>query len=171
MFAAANPTLDLLILELALERVGLAAFLLGLFGLRLPVHARSENEVLAHRCRVKRGTRRVTLFQAEFRPRLSFCDCGVDVFLDHGRADLARGLHLLAVIIKAVSHHRLRAVLIRRYLLRWKRRGLIKLLVVRPVRATAEMIPLATRKKKKGANHFESIYPMKPTHFATRDIL
>lgn len=46
VLATANPTLDLLVLELILHAALLTTFLLGLLGLRLPVHAGTEHDVL-----------------------------------------------------------------------------------------------------------------------------
>lgn len=46
VFATANPTLNLFVLELVLHAALLTTLLLGLLGLRLPVHAGTEHDVL-----------------------------------------------------------------------------------------------------------------------------
>ena len=53
VLSAADPTLDLLVLELILHAALLATFLLCLCRLRLPVHARPEGDVLTHRGRLE----------------------------------------------------------------------------------------------------------------------
>ena len=68
MLATANPTLDLLVFQLVLHVPLLAACLLRLLRLNLPVDTGPESNILTHRRRVERGTSCVTLFQAEFRP-------------------------------------------------------------------------------------------------------
>lgn len=133
MLSAANPTLDLLVLELVLHAALLAAGLILLRSLHLPVHVRPENNVLAHGGCVERGSRRVALLQTEFVPRSALCDLRVDLLANNGRFDASRDLHFLAVIVESVRDHRLCAVFVRCHLLRWERRGVIELLVVSPV--------------------------------------
>lgn len=135
---AANPTLDLLVLELILHAALLATLLLCLRRLRLPVHARPEDDVLTHRGRLERWTRDVTLLVAEFRPRSPLCYLWVDILADNRCLDPSRHFDLLAVFIESVRHHRLRAVFVRGHLLGWERRGVVELLVVSPVSAAIE---------------------------------
>lgn len=163
MLSAANPTLDLLVLELVLHAALLAASLLLLRSLHLPVHARPENNVLAHGGCFKRGSRRVALFQTELGPRSALCDLRVDLLADNGRFDASRHFHFLVVIVESVRHHRLCAVFVRCHLLRWERRGVVELLVVSPV-STAK---LSVRMKSRVYRSFSQEY----AHFAGRDIV
>lgn len=139
VLATANTALDLLVLELVLDAALLAAGLLHLLGLRLPVHAGTEHEVFADRCGVERGTRGVALLQTEFGPRAPLSHLGVDMFPDDSRLDAAGDLHFLVVVVEAVRNHRLRAVFVRNHLLRGESGRVVELLVVGPVGAAEKL--------------------------------
>lgn len=135
VLSAADTALDLLVLELVLHAALLAASLLGLDRLRLPVHAGSEDDVLADGGGVERWAGRVALFQPELAPASTLRHLGVHMLSDHGGFDAAGDLHFLAVVVEAVGDDRLGSVLVRSHLLRGERGGVIELLVVGPVGA------------------------------------
>ena len=134
VLAAANTALDLLVFELVLHTT-LLSTLLFLLSLRLPVHAGSENDILANRGRVERRTSRVALFESEFAPAPPLGDLWVDMFSHDVGFDTAGHLHFLAVIVETVGDDGLRAIFVRSHLLRGERGGVIELLVVGPVGA------------------------------------
>lgn len=138
MLSATDTTLDLLVLELILDAT-LLALLLSLLRLCLPVHARSENDVLSNGGRVERGSWRMALFQAELGPLSALRNLGVHMFLHNGRLDLAGDLHLLSLVVEAVGDNSLRSILVRNDLLCGEGRGVIELLVVGPVGCAAKM--------------------------------
>lgn len=138
MLSAANTALDLLVLELILDAALLAAGLLLLLGLGLPVDARSEHDVLADGGGVERGTGSVALLQAELVPGASLGDPGVHMLADDGGFDAAGHLDLLVVIVEAVRDHGLGSIFVRRHLLRGESGGVIELLVVGPVGAAGK---------------------------------
>lgn len=135
MLARADTALDLLVLELVLHASLFAAGLLGLRRLHLPVDAGAEDDVLADGGRVERRPRRVALLVPELRPSPPLRDPRVHLLPHHVRLDPPRHLHLLPVVVEPVRHHRLRAVFVRRHLLRGERGGVVELLVVGPVGA------------------------------------
>lgn len=100
MLAVADPTLDLLVLELLFDAVLLRLLVLAVL---FPSHARSEDDVLAYACRVERGSRRVALFPAELGPRPPLGDAGVDSFLDDSGADATGRFHLFAVVVESIG--------------------------------------------------------------------
>lgn len=135
MLSAANTTLDLLVLELVLDAALLAASLLLLLGLSLPVDAGPENDVLADGGGIERGSGSVALLQTEFVPGASLSDPGVHMFADNAGFDAAGHLDLLVVVVEAVRDHGLGSIFVRRHLLRGESGGVIELLVVGPVGA------------------------------------
>lgn len=164
MLAAANTTLDLLVLELILDATLLTTGLLSFLGLRLPVHAWSEDDVLADGGGVKRRTGSMALLETEFRPCPPLCDLRVYVLLDDSGSDPTGDLDLLAFIVEAVGNDGLCAIFVDGDLLRGEGGGVIELLVVGPVGAA------------KMRNLLETIIQTpartwKNTHFASLDIL
>ena len=135
VLAAANTTLDLLVLELVLHAALLAAVLLSFGGLSLPVHAGTEDDVLADGGGVERRAGGVALLESELGPGAALRDLGVDVFPHNGGLDPAGDLHLLSVVVEAVRDNRLGAIFVRRHLLCGEGGGVIELLVVGPVGA------------------------------------
>lgn len=135
VLATADTALDLLVLELILHAALLSTGLLLLLGLRLPVHAGPEGDILAHGCRVEGRTRGVTLLEPELRPPPPLRDARVHVFLDYRGFDPSGHLDFLAVVVEAVRDDRFRAILVRRDLLRGERGRVVKLLVIGPVGA------------------------------------
>jgi hypothetical protein len=111
MLAAANTTLDLLVLELVLHGA-LLGVLLGIGGLSLPVRAGTEDHVLTDGGGVEGGARRVALLEAELGPRPALGDLWVDVLSDDGGLDPASDLHFLVVIVETVGDDRLGAVFV-----------------------------------------------------------
>lgn len=111
MLAAANTTLDLLVLELVLH-TALLRVLLILDGLGPPVRAGAEDHVLANGGGVEGGARRVALLEAELGPRPALGHLWVDVFADYGGLDPAGDLYFLVVIVEAVGDDRLGAVFV-----------------------------------------------------------
>lgn len=99
MFAVADSTFDLFILQLRFHAVLLRLLLLAVF---LPRHARSEDDVFADAGGVEARAYRVALFEAEFGPTAALGHARVDGFFDDGGTDPASGFHLLAIIIEAV---------------------------------------------------------------------
>ena len=138
MLSAANTTLDLLVLELILHAALLAAVLLRLRGLCLPVDAGSENDVLTDGGSIERGSGSVALLETELGPGPPLRNLGVHMFPHDGGLDPAGDLHLLALVVEAVRHNGLGAIFVRCDLLRGERGGVIELLVVGPVGAAAE---------------------------------
>lgn len=138
VLSAANTTLDLLVLELILHAALLAAVLLRLRSLCLPVDAGSESDVLTDGGSIERGSGSVALLETELGPGPPLRNLGVDMFANDGGLDPAGDLHLLALIVEAVRHNGLGAIFVRCDLLRGERGGVIELLVVGPVGAAAE---------------------------------
>lgn len=130
MLSHADPTFDLLVLELFLE----AAFVrLVLLLIRLPVDAGSEHYVLAHGGRVEGRPWCMALLEAELGPRFPLGHSRVDMLLDDRSSNLARSLYLFAVVVETIGDDRLRAVLIAYDLLGRQDRLIIKVLIVCPV--------------------------------------
>ena len=102
MLSAADPTLDLFVLELVFYASFLPASFLGFLCMRLPVHTGSKNDVLTDRCCIERGARRMTFFETKLWPCPSLRHSRVNVFLHDGGADSAGDLHFLVVIVKAI---------------------------------------------------------------------
>lgn len=109
MLAAANTTLDLLVLELVLELVLLVALLLGVLA---PVHTGAEDDVFADRCGIGRRASTVLVAEAELGPRLAVGDSGVDRLLVCDVSDAARRLDLVPVFIDSVGDCRLGSILV-----------------------------------------------------------
>ena len=111
MLAVANTALDLLVLELVLEGVGVGV--LGLvFLVLLPVRRRPEDDVLADRGRIVRRASAVLSALAELGPRLALGHAGVDDLAVGGEADPSGRLHLLALVIVSEADDGLGAVLV-----------------------------------------------------------
>lgn len=133
MLSGTNTTLDLLVLELVLHAALLAAILLSLLSLCLPVDAGTENHVLADGGSIESRARGVSLLETELGPRPALGDLGVDVFANGGGLDPAGDLHFLVVIVEAVGDNGLGAIFVGDHFLRGERGGVVKLLVVGPV--------------------------------------
>lgn len=133
MLSGTDTALDLLVLELVLHATLLAAILLGLLGLCLPVGARTENDVLADGGGVERGTSGVALFVAKLGPGSAFSDLGVHIFADNGGLDASGDLNLLVIVVEAVRDDGLGAIFVGNDLLRGESGGVVKFLVVGPV--------------------------------------
>lgn len=146
MLSGTNTTLDLLVLELVLHAALLAAVLLGLLGLCLPVNAGAEDDVLADGGGVEGGTGGVALLVSELFPFAAFGDLGVDVFTDHCGLNPAGDLHFLVVIVETVGDDGLGAVFVRDHLLRGERGGVIEFLIVGPVGAAGNWKVLLDRR-------------------------
>ncbi len=133
MLAVADTALDLLVLELVLHGLGV-----GVLGLVLcilaPVDRRLEDDVLAHRCRVGRGTGGILGALSEFGPRLAVGHSRVHDLAVGDKADPPRRLDLLPVVVVSVLDDGCAAVLVGDLLGRRQigRRGLV-LLIVRPI--------------------------------------
>lgn len=136
MLAVADPTLHLLVLQLLLHAPLVRLLLLGV---RLPVDARPEDDVLAHGRRVEGRARGVALLEPEFRPRFAFRDPWVHVLFDDGGADPPGRFHLSAVVVETVGHDGFRAVFVRGDGWRWEGGGIVEFFVVGPVFAAREM--------------------------------
>lgn len=132
MLAAANTTLDLLVLELVLHGA-LLGVLLGIGGLSLPVRAGTEDHVLTDGGGVEGGARRVALLEAELGPRPALGDLWVDVLSDDGGLDPASDLHFLVVIVETVGDDRLGAVFVLGNLGCGQRCWIIVLIIIGPV--------------------------------------
>lgn len=111
MLAAANTTLDLLVLELVLHGA-LLGVLLGLGSLSLPVRAGTEDHVLTNGGGVEGGAGRVALLEAELGPGPALCHLWVDVLSDNGSLNPASDLHFLVVIVETIGDDRLGAVFV-----------------------------------------------------------
>lgn len=135
MLSGTDPTLDLLILELILHAALLAALLLRLLGLSLPVNAGTEDDVFTDGGGVERRTSGVALLEAELCPRSSLGHPGVDMFADNGGLDAAGDFHFLVLIVEAVGDDGFGAVFVRDHLLRGERGGVVEFLIVCPVGA------------------------------------
>jgi hypothetical protein len=133
VLSGTNTTLNLLVLELILHAALLAAILLGLLSLSLPVDAGAEDNVLADGGGIERRTGRVSLLETELGPRPALGHLRVDVFANDGGLDAAGNLHFLVVIVEAVGDDGLGAIFVGDHLLRGKRGGVIEFLVVGPV--------------------------------------
>lgn len=130
MLPVTDPTLDLLVLQLILHT---ALVRLLLLGIRLPVDARSEQDVLADGGRVEGWTLGVPFLQPEFRPCFAFGDPWVDVLLHDRRADSSRGFHFFAVVVEAVGYDGFGAVFVGGDLLGREGGGVVEFFVVGPV--------------------------------------
>lgn len=137
MLAIADTTLDFLILELIPHAAVPALFLLLFLAVFLPCHAGSEDDVFAHAGRVETGAGSVAFLQAEFRPRATFGNTGVDGFASNGGADTAGGFHSLAVVVEAVRDDGLGAVFVCGDLLWRKTGGIVEFFIVGPVAAVS----------------------------------
>jgi hypothetical protein len=133
MLSGTNTTLNLLVLELILHAALLAAILLSLLGLSLPVDAGTEDDVLADGGGIECRTGRVTLLETELGPRAALGDLRVDVFANDGGLDASGNLHFLVVIVEAVGDDGLGAIFVGDHLLRGERGGVIEFLVVGPI--------------------------------------
>lgn len=133
VLAGTDTTLDLLVFELVLHAALLAALLLRLLGLSLPVDAGTEGDVLADGGGLERGTGGVALLEAELGPRSPLGYLGVDMFADDGGLDAAGDLHFLVLIVQAVGNDGLGAVLVCDHLLRGERGRVVEFLVIGPV--------------------------------------
>lgn len=102
MLSGTNTTLNLLVLELILHAALLAALLLSLLGLSLPVGAGTENDVLTDGGGIERRTGGVALLVAELGPRSALSDLGVDILTNNGGLDAAGDLDLLVIVVEAV---------------------------------------------------------------------
>lgn len=102
MLSGTDTALDLLVLELVLNAALLAALLLGLLGLCLPVGAGTENDVLADGGGIERGTGGVALLVAELGPLAALSNLGVDILTNDSGLDAAGDLHLLVIVVEAV---------------------------------------------------------------------
>jgi hypothetical protein len=105
MLALTDPTLDLLVPQLFLQRLllRLAAAGLGLLGLHiLPIPRRSEQDILAHGRGIGLGSLGLSLLKAELRPLSTLGDYGVDLLLDDCGAGFARNFDFLALVVEAV---------------------------------------------------------------------
>jgi len=133
VLSGTNTTLNLLVLELILHAALLAAILLSLLGLSLPVNAGTEDNVFTDGGSIERGTRGVALLETELGPRPALGHLRVDVFADDGGLDAAGNLHFLVVIVEAVGDDGLGAIFVGDHLLRGERGGVIEFLVIGPV--------------------------------------
>lgn len=133
MLSVTDTTLDFLVLKLVLHAALLAALLLSLLGLYLPVGAWAEDDVLADGGGIESWAWGVALLEAKLGPRSALGHLRVDMFALDGGFDAARDLHFLVVVIETVGDHGLGAVLVLDHLLRGERGGVIELLVVGPV--------------------------------------
>ncbi len=86
----------------------------------------------------------MTFLKPEFGPRFALCDARVDVFFDDCGTYSARGLETLAVVIEAVGNHCFGAVFIGSYGLWGKGGGVVKFLVIGPVRAAEGRISISS---------------------------
>lgn len=137
MLSATDSAFDLLILQLILHASLLASGLLRLLRLCLPVHAGSENDILADRGRIERWTGGISLLETELGPCFSLRHSRVDVFLYNGGADSACGFHFLAIVVKTVGYDGFGAIFICEYLLGRKCGGVIEFFIIGPVGAGA----------------------------------
>lgn len=116
MLSAADPTLDLLILQGILPRLillGHARPALRLFRLDgLPVHARPELQVLGDAGGVGLRAFGLALLETEFRPGPPLGDVGVDALAVDGRAGSAGGFDTAAVVVEAVDDRGFGAVFV-----------------------------------------------------------
>lgn len=85
----------------------------------------------------------MAFLKTEFRPRFALCDAGVDIFFYNGGTNPAHGFDTLAVVIEAVGYYRFGAVFIGGYDLWGKGCGVVKFLVVGPVRAAELRISIS----------------------------
>ena len=116
MLPVADPALDLHVLQLLLRVI--RPDLLLLLAVLLPRHTRPKYNVLAYTRRVEARSRRVSLFEPEFRPAFALGDARVDVLFDDGGAYAAGGFDAFAVVVESVGDDCFGAVLVRGYGLR-----------------------------------------------------
>lgn len=109
MFALTDTALDFLVPQLLFKRLllRLAAARLGLLGLHvLPVARGSEEDVLAHRCRVRLRSLGFSFLQAELCPFSPLGNHRVQFFFDRRRPSLACDFDFLALIVEAEENCR-----------------------------------------------------------------
>lgn len=164
MLSGTNTTLNLLVLELVLHAALLAALLLGLLGLRLPVDAGTEDKVLADGGGVERGTDGVALLEAKFGPGSPLGHLRVDMFTDNGGLDPAGDLHFLVIIVEPVGDDGLGAVFVRDHLLRGERGGVVEFLVVCPIGTAVDV-------EKHGQSQDSRDFRSVNTYFPSRDMV
>lgn len=133
MLSAANPALDLLILELVLHSKSVG--ILGLVLRILPPGRRGlEDDVLAHGGGVARWSGSVLGRLPELGPCLALGDPRVDHLAVLDQPDAPRRLDFLAVVVDVVLDHGGAAVLVLDLLWRREVRGdLVDVLVVSPI--------------------------------------
>lgn len=98
MFAVANATLDLLVLELVLHRLGVGVLALVL-GVLAPVDAGPKDDVLANGGSVWGRPRAVLCAEAELAPGLPVSNSGVDRLLVCDISDASSRLYFLSLIV------------------------------------------------------------------------
>lgn len=98
MFAVANTTLDLLVLELVLHRlsVGVLALVLGVLA---PVDAGSEDDVLTNGGGIGGRSGAVLCAEAKLGPGFSVSNSGVDRLLVCDISDTSSSLYFLSLVV------------------------------------------------------------------------
>jgi hypothetical protein len=133
MLTVTNTTLDLLVLELVLHRLGGVVDRVILLGLS-PVDARSEDDVLTDGGGIGSRAGGILCAEAELGPGLSVGDAGVYGLLVGGVADAASGLDLSAIVVVTECDDSLCSILVGDGLrLREIGGGLLDIVVVGPV--------------------------------------
>ena len=119
--SAADPALDLRVLEHVLLSVDLALVL----GARLPVRRRAEHDVLCHAGRVGLRAERLALLLPEFGPVFPFGDARVHDLLDGDLLDAAGCLDFFAVFADRPCYDGLGSVFVLGDLLGGERDGVL----------------------------------------------
>lgn len=98
MFAVADTTLDFLVLELVLHRLGVGVLALVL-GILAPVDAGSEDDVLADRCSIRGRAGAVLCAEAKLGPRFPVSNSRIDRLLVCDISDATSRFDFLSLVV------------------------------------------------------------------------